>query len=78
MGKGGQGEASRPEARRPLQEFSWEEIEKKTERDCRWLVIEGDVYNITNWAYKHPGGSKVITHYAGQDATVRSHLAKSN
>lgn len=69
MGKGGQGEASRPEARRPLQEFSWEEIEKKTERDCRWLVIEGDVYNITNWAYRHPGGSKVITHYAGQDAT---------
>ena len=36
----------------------------------KWLVIEGQVYNITNWARRHPGGSRVISHYAGQDATV--------
>ena len=52
------------------QEFEWSEVEKKTDRECRWLVIDDEVYNITSWSYRHPGGSKVIAHYAGQDATV--------
>lgn len=36
----------------------------------RWLVIDNNVYDITQWSKRHPGGSKVISHYAGQDATV--------
>jgi len=66
MGRGGQGVAP---TSRPLKEYTWEEVEKKTEKDARWLVIDNEVFNITNWANKHPGGSRVITHYAGQDAT---------
>uniref|UniRef100_A0A3Q3ITL7 Cytochrome b5 heme-binding domain-containing protein n=1 Tax=Monopterus albus TaxID=43700 RepID=A0A3Q3ITL7_MONAL len=34
-----------------------------------WLVIDRKVYNITQWAKRHPGGFRVISHYAGEDAT---------
>lgn len=63
MGKGGR------IAGEPRPEFSWEEVKKHDNRTDRWLVIDGEVYDITRWASKHPGGSRVITHYAGQDAT---------
>ena len=74
MGKGSQGSAPLANGDAPLgrklQQFTWEQVKEKT-AEQKWLVIENEVYNITNWARKHPGGSKVITHYAGQDATVR-------
>lgn len=38
----------------------------------RWLVIDRKVYNITKWSSRHPGGQRVIGHYAGEDATVRA------
>lgn len=66
MGKGGQGVQST----RASKAFSWEEIKKHNRTDDRWLVIDGQVYDITRWANRHPGGSRVISHYAGQDATV--------
>ncbi|KFU85038.1 Fatty acid desaturase 2, partial [Chaetura pelagica] len=31
--------------------------------------IEREVYNITKWANRHPGGHRVISHCAGEDAT---------
>lgn len=60
-----------PEQRR----FTWEEIAQRTGRgpaaDERWLVIDRKVYDISRFHRRHPGGSRVISHYAGQDATVR-------
>nr|AIC34709.1 delta-5 fatty acyl desaturase [Mimachlamys nobilis] len=50
-------------------ELSWSEVREHNKREDKWLVIEGQAYNITNWAGRHPGGSRVISHYAGQDAT---------
>uniref|UniRef100_A0A3B3V2P2 acyl-CoA (8-3)-desaturase n=1 Tax=Poecilia latipinna TaxID=48699 RepID=A0A3B3V2P2_9TELE len=49
--------------------FSWEEVQKHRSRNDRWLVISRKVYNISQWAKRHPGGSHVIGHYAGEDAT---------
>ena len=37
--------------------------------DC-WIVIEGEVYNVSSWLKKHPGGARLLMHYAGEDATV--------
>lgn len=51
--------------------FSWEEIQKHNLRTDKWLVIDRKVYNITKWSSRHPGGHRVIGHYAGEDATVR-------
>ncbi|KAK7112009.1 acyl-CoA 6-desaturase-like isoform X1 [Littorina saxatilis] len=67
MGKGGQG--TQDLEKKEVKKFSWDEVKTHTESKDKWLVIEGQVYNITSWARKHPGGSRVISHYAGQDAT---------
>ncbi|XP_060566805.1 acyl-CoA 6-desaturase-like [Ruditapes philippinarum] len=61
MGRGGQG-SQKPK-------LPWSEIERHNSRDDRWIVIGGEVYDVTSWSYKHPGGSRLIGHYAGQDAT---------
>lgn len=58
-----------------LRRFTWEEIAQRTGRgpaaEERWLVIDRKVYDISRFHRRHPGGSRVISHYAGQDATVR-------
>nr|WPT09939.1 front end desaturase A [Namalycastis rhodochorde] len=65
MGKGGQQITESTDSKT----FTWQEVKQHQSRNDKWLVIDGDVYDITNWSKKHPGGSKVISHYAGQDAT---------
>lgn len=51
--------------------FTWEEVAQRSGREKeRWLVIDRKVYNISDFSRRHPGGSRVISHYAGQDATV--------
>lgn len=49
--------------------YTWEDVQKRSTREERWLVINRKVYDITRFCYKHPGGARVISHYAGQDAT---------
>jgi cytochrome b involved in lipid metabolism len=34
-----------------------------------WAVIEGSVYNLTNWINSHPGGSGAILSLCGTEAT---------
>ncbi|XP_012518173.1 PREDICTED: fatty acid desaturase 2 [Propithecus coquereli] len=73
MGKGGnQGEGA-TERESPMPTFSWEEIQKHNLRTDKWLVIDRKVYNITKWSSRHPGGQRVIGHYAGEDATDAFH-----
>ncbi|OJI81726.1 hypothetical protein ASPTUDRAFT_45008 [Aspergillus tubingensis CBS 134.48] len=36
--------------------------------DC-WVVINGDVWDLSKFAPKHPGGCDAILRYAGQDAS---------
>ncbi|XP_060132906.1 acyl-CoA (8-3)-desaturase isoform X2 [Zootoca vivipara] len=50
--------------------FTWDEIQLRSGRAPeRWLVIDRKVYDISQFHKRHPGGSRVISHYAGQDAT---------
>uniref|UniRef100_A0A665UBD7 acyl-CoA (8-3)-desaturase n=1 Tax=Echeneis naucrates TaxID=173247 RepID=A0A665UBD7_ECHNA len=49
--------------------YTWEEVQQHSSRTDQWLVIDRKVYNITQWAKRHPGGLRVIGHYAGEDAT---------
>ena len=48
------------------------EVALHKEIDDLWIIIYGRVYNVTNWAKKHPGGEVVLTNYGGEDASVRS------
>ena len=35
-----------------------------------WSIIDGSVYNLTNWIASHPGGSSAITSLCGVDGTA--------
>ncbi|EER13321.1 succinate dehydrogenase, putative, partial [Perkinsus marinus ATCC 50983] len=39
-----------------------------TKQDC-WVIINGTVFNLTDWLPLHPGGESVILNYAGKDAS---------
>nr|WNZ34333.1 Fatty acid desaturase C1 [Hemicentrotus pulcherrimus] len=49
--------------------FTWDEIRTHVLPEDKWLVIDGDVYDISIWSRRHPGGKAIISHYAGQDAS---------
>ncbi|KAM6937416.1 acyl-CoA Delta-4 desaturase-like [Xenentodon cancila] len=65
MGGGGQ----QTDPARDTGVYTWEEVQKHRSRNDQWLVINRKVYNITQWAKRHPGGFRVISHYAGEDAS---------
>jgi cytochrome b5 len=50
--------------------YSWTEVKQHNSKNDLWIVIDGYVYDITNFQKKHPGGSKVVNFYSGQDASV--------
>ncbi|NWZ20584.1 FADS2 desaturase, partial [Asarcornis scutulata] len=69
MGKGGEKGEESGECKAQIPLYTWEEIQKHNLRTDKWLVIERKVYNVTQWAHRHPGGHRVISHCAGEDAT---------
>lgn len=34
-----------------------------------WLIIDGNVYDVTKWAAEHPGGPELLWDVAGKDAS---------
>jgi len=50
-------------------EFTKEEVAKhNTKEDC-WVIVNGDVLNVTEFLPDHPGGELAILTFAGKDAT---------
>nr|WPC85594.1 front-end fatty acid desaturase group B [Hediste diversicolor] len=49
--------------------FSWNEVQEHTELNDRWIVIDNSIYDVSRFQKIHPGGAKIISHFAGQDAT---------
>ncbi|KAK3083286.1 hypothetical protein FSP39_018599 [Pinctada imbricata] len=49
--------------------LTMEEVSKHDSAKDNWLMIDGKVYDLSRWAKKHPGGAKILGHFAGQDAT---------
>uniref|UniRef100_H0XYB0 Cytochrome b5 heme-binding domain-containing protein n=1 Tax=Otolemur garnettii TaxID=30611 RepID=H0XYB0_OTOGA len=54
---------------RSLNTYSWQEVQRHNREADQWLVIDRKVYSVTGWADRHPGGRRVLKHYAGEDAT---------
>jgi len=48
--------------------FTMEEVARHRTIDDMWMVIDGLVYDFTNWNL-HPVGNKILLKVAGTDAT---------
>ncbi|KAF9428636.1 hypothetical protein BGZ94_001659 [Podila epigama] len=49
--------------------FSYADLADHSSRDSLYLVVEGKVYDCTEFIDEHPGGEEVLLDEAGRDAT---------
>lgn len=68
------GAADAPPMRLPS--YSWSEVQRHTGGESVWIVIDGDVYDVTGWLAEHPGGAERLLAWAGKDASAAFHEAK--
>ncbi|EER10021.1 succinate dehydrogenase, putative, partial [Perkinsus marinus ATCC 50983] len=53
--------------------YTMEEISKHNSRESCWVVIDGEVLDVTGFLPDHPGGDISILNYGGKDATEPFH-----
>lgn len=49
--------------------YTMNDVAKHNSRQSCWTVIKGDVYDLTSWINKHPGGEEKILRICGKDGT---------
>lgn len=42
------------------------DVAKHSNRESCWVIIEGRVYDVTDFLEEHPGGPEIILRYAGK------------
>lgn len=50
--------------------YTMEEVARHNTDASTWIIINGHVYDVTKFKTMHPGGAKVVMHYAGADASA--------
>lgn len=53
----------------PPTEYTKEEVAKHNTKETCWSIIDGRVYDLTDWIGKHPGGPGNIMKICGADGT---------
>jgi len=53
-----------------LRRISQEELERHRADGDLWVALYGQVYDLTEYVWEHPGGSQAIFDVGGQDGTV--------
>lgn len=70
------------DAKQDLTELGWSQIAMHNdERNGRWLVLNGRVFDVEPFLRRHPGGVRIIRSWAGTDATEvfdRTHHGRGN
>jgi uncharacterized membrane protein len=57
--------------------YSATDLKKNASAASCWSVIDGNVYDLTQWIKKHPGGQGAITSLCGVDGSARFNGAHS-
>ena len=57
--------------------YAWDEIRKHSTENDTWIVLEGRVYDVSNFKKRHPGGWQLMEDHAGQDASVGGAYVRS-
>jgi len=57
--------------------YTVEDVKKHTKDSDCWVILHGEVYDVTKFLNDHPGGKKAIMLYAGKDATVEFDMLHS-
>ena len=52
-----------------MRKITMQEVERHNTPDDCWVVINGNVYDLSTFHQEHPGGSQVITENAGKDVS---------
>ncbi|CAK0832534.1 unnamed protein product [Prorocentrum cordatum] len=52
-----------------LPEFTMEQVAAHQSDDDMWIVVDGNVYDVTKFKRAHPGGAGVLKIYAGKDCS---------
>lgn len=47
----------------------YDEVKRHNSAKSCWVIISGDIYDVTEFLEAHPGGRNVILKAAGTDAT---------
>ena len=48
---------------------SLSKVSRHTSADSCWIILYGEVYDVTDFLNEHPGGASIILRLAGTDAT---------
>ncbi|KAK9451589.1 acyl-CoA dehydrogenase/oxidase [Limtongia smithiae] len=51
------------------QAYSAEDVSAHNSENSLWIVIDGDVYDLSQFQNEHPGGKKILKRVAGTDAS---------
>jgi predicted heme/steroid binding protein len=62
-------EAKKVDEPKKLGEYTLADVGKHNKPDDCWVVVNGQVLDVTDFLPDHPGGKKAILIYAGRDAT---------
>jgi L-lactate dehydrogenase (cytochrome) len=49
--------------------FTYDEVKQHNSQASCWVILYGNVWDVTKFLPEHPGGSKIILQLAGTDAT---------
>ena len=58
-----------PSVTTALTKLTLEEVKKHDSGTSCWSIVYGNVFDLTNWITKHPGGAAVIRAICGKDGT---------
>merc|ERR1719158_2762795 len=68
-GRGGSEVEAVPDLPPGMSAYTKEEVAKHNSKGDCWVILAGQVLNVTNFLSQHPGGELAILTFAGKDAT---------